>query len=138
MSVEAAGVLLIVDDEPVVAAGLARLFERRGYHVVTAHSAENALRVIRTRHIDGMILDFRMPDMRGDIAHAAAVALQPHLATRTVFLTGDISPSVEEALSGTRCPVVLKPFDLADFERVVREMISKPPDIASGEAATGS
>lgn len=121
--------LLIVDDEPSIARGLTTLFQRRGYAVVAALSAGDALRILHTVHLDGLLIDFRIPDMRGDVLFAAAVAIQPHLAQRTIFLTGDISDAVPEALVDAQRPIVLKPFELAELERVVMEVIGA----ASGE-----
>jgi DNA-binding NtrC family response regulator len=128
LAVTAAGggpVLLIVDDEPVIARGLSLLFRRRGYVVHTAESAATALDVLRREPIDVMVVDFRIPDMRGDVLFAAAAAIQPKLEVRTIFVTGDISDTVTDALGETICPVVLKPFDMAELERVVQSVVAR-------------
>lgn len=118
--------LLLVEDEPAIVSGLAALLRRRGFVVQTAATALAAMAVLQRQHVDGMLVDFRLPDMRGDVLYAAAAALQPHLARRTVFLTGDISTVASESLEDTHCPIMLKPFDLADLERVIVETIGGP------------
>jgi CheY-like chemotaxis protein len=68
-------------------------------------------------------MDFHMPDIRGDALYARAIAIQPHLARRTVFLTGDVSDFVRDALTSTGSAVVSKPFEIAELERIVRSVI---------------
>jgi CheY-like chemotaxis protein len=113
----------VVDDQPVVAAALGALFRKRGYDVHVVLSGRAAMDAVGQRPFDGAIIDFRIPDMRGDVLYAAVVAIQPRLVRRVVFLTGDMTESVTEALKDSGCPIVLKPFDMAEFERVVVETI---------------
>lgn len=115
--------VLIVDDQPGVARPIAQLLRRRGLDAVVAESAAAAIDQLRDRWFDGLCLDFHMPDMRGDALYARAIAIQPHLARRTVFLTGDVSDFVRDALTSTGSAVVSKPFEIAELERVVRSVI---------------
>ena len=130
--------LLVVDDEPGVANGLAALFRRRGYDVRVALTAQMALNLVREVRIDGAIIDFLIPDMRGDVLFAAAVAIQPHLETHTVFLTGDISDAALTALSEHGAHIVLKPFDVPEFERIVAEVIDSASDVDDRDSRGGS
>ncbi|HKF50320.1 MAG TPA: response regulator transcription factor [Terracidiphilus sp.] len=59
--------ILIVDDHPVVRAGLASLLRRQiGVRVAgAAHSGEEALEVIKRSSVDVMLLDLRMPAVNG-------------------------------------------------------------------------
>jgi DNA-binding response OmpR family regulator len=109
------------------------LLRKRGYTVLIALTGRTAIDTVNGTHVDGAIVDFRIPDMRGDVLHAALVAIQPHLAKRTVFLTGDISDVVSEVLADSGCPIVLKPFDLGELERVVVATIGSA-DAADGDA----
>ncbi len=118
-------ILLIVDDEPVVALSLSRLFERRGYVVRVAGNGAAAIDVLRRESIDVMLVDFQLPDMPGDVLFATAVAIQPSLEVRTVFVTGDISDTVTEALGNANCPIVLKPFETAELEALVRSVLDR-------------
>ncbi len=117
------GGLLIVDDEPVVLTSLSALFRRRGYDVLAASSGAAAMTILRRQPVDGMLIDFRLPDMRGNVLFAAAVAIQGHLRARTIFITGDVTVAVTEALADIHCPIVLKPFDLPELERMVSTTI---------------
>lgn len=59
--------VLIVDDHPVVRAGLATLLRKEAELKVTgsAHSAEEALEILKRSPVDVMLLDIRMPSLSG-------------------------------------------------------------------------
>lgn len=59
--------VLIVDDHPVVRAGLASLLRRQaGLKVVgAAHSGEEAMELLKRSPVDVMLLDLRMPSING-------------------------------------------------------------------------
>ncbi|MEO7963380.1 MAG: response regulator, partial [Gemmatimonadaceae bacterium] len=57
--------LLIVGDEPAIADGYARFFERSGHVVRRAGTGESALRAYEERRPDVILLDLRLPDMTG-------------------------------------------------------------------------
>jgi DNA-binding response OmpR family regulator len=115
--------LLLVDDEPSIANGLGKLLARRGHSVAIALNSMSATEILTTRRIDILLIDYRMPDLRGDILYAKAVALQPHLQTRTIFLTGDPSDDVQQVISETGCPLLMKPFDIAELEAALRRLV---------------
>jgi signal transduction histidine kinase/DNA-binding NarL/FixJ family response regulator/HAMP domain-containing protein len=57
--------VLIVDDEPAVAALIAQQLEPLGVQAVQVHSGAQALQRLRSGHFDAMTLDILMPDMDG-------------------------------------------------------------------------
>jgi DNA-binding NarL/FixJ family response regulator len=59
--------VLIVDDHPVVRAGLASLLRRQAVLKVTgaAHSGEEAMELLKRSPVDVMLLDLRMPSING-------------------------------------------------------------------------
>jgi DNA-binding NtrC family response regulator len=103
--------VLIVDDEDAICHALTVLFTRAGYQVQTARSASAAKDLLAGGPVECLIIDFRIPDMRGDVLFAFAVMAQPHLEGHAIFLTGDVTDSTREAIDKTGCPMVLKPFD---------------------------
>jgi DNA-binding NtrC family response regulator len=115
--------VLVVDDEAVVCRALDLLLHRAGYDVVTAHTGSAAKEILAIRAVDCLVIDYRIPDVRGDVVFAYAVAHQPHLARATVFITGDITDRAREAIDDTGCPMVLKPFDAAVLlDRVAEQL----------------
>jgi CheY-like chemotaxis protein len=108
--------VLLVDDEPAIIRGLGALLRGRGYFVLTAQSGNAAVRIAVDNHIDLAVIDYRIPDWRGDVVLAAMVAHRPHLRRRSVFMTGDISDSVQDVAAHTGCPLLIKPFDFEELE----------------------
>jgi len=115
--------VLFVDDEPSITRAVQILLTRSGYNALAAISGIDALHIIRTEPIDMMISDLRIPDMRGDILLEHAIQLQPHLAQKTLFITGDVTEEAEQLLAATGCPYLMKPFDVQDLRRAVRAIL---------------
>ena len=57
--------ILVVDDEPDVLAGTARLLEKKGYVVTRAASGDEALRSVQTDYPDLLLLDRNLPGLDG-------------------------------------------------------------------------
>jgi two-component system response regulator GlrR len=112
--------VLLVDDEPAICKALALALTRAGFRVSTALSGETAMAIVRGEHIDVLVVDLRIPDMRGDALFELAAAIQPHLRSRTLFTTGDITERAQELIEACRCPLLRKPFDLKDLIDWVR------------------
>ncbi len=58
-------VVLIVDDDPVHRCLLESMIQRFGYRTVVAEGGDEALNILTTSGIDGMVLDLVMPDLDG-------------------------------------------------------------------------
>lgn len=119
--------VLVVDDEPAISKALGTALTRAGFRVSTALSGETAMLVVRSQHVDVLVTDLRIGDMRGDSLFELAAATQPHLRTRTVITTGDITERAQELIEACNCPLLRKPFDLKeliDWVRSVQPMAS--------------
>jgi DNA-binding response OmpR family regulator len=97
--------VLLVDDDPAVAKALSTLLRRAGFAVST--EAEG---LIAAHRFDAMVLDLRMPEMRGDAFYYLACVRQPWLSCRALFVTGDITEQAEEIIENTGCRFLIKPF----------------------------
>ena len=111
--------VLVVDDEPSICKALSMALDRAGYDVVTAQSGEAALAILRGEHVDVMVIDLRIPDMRGDAIFEYAAGVQPHLRRQTLFTTGDITERAEILIAACKCNFLRKPFDLGDMMAAV-------------------
>jgi len=119
--------VLVVDDEPAISKALGTALTRAGFRVSTALSGETAMLVVRSQHVDVLVTDLRIGDMRGDSLFELAAATQPHLRTRTVITTGDITERAQELIEACNVPLLRKPFDLKeliDWVRGVQPMAS--------------
>jgi CheY-like chemotaxis protein len=79
--------VLVVDDDPVVGKSFSRvLSEEKGYLVITAHNAAEALEKLREQEYDVVYTDIRMPGMDGLELAEQVKAKRPW--TPVVIVTG--------------------------------------------------
>jgi DNA-binding response OmpR family regulator len=118
--------VLVVEDDQSMSLLLRRVLERHGFDVAVVHCGEDAERHAQSRHIDMMIVDLHLNrEMRGDVMFHHVSAIQPHLATSTLFLTADITERAEDYINACECPMVRKPFDLAELMRAVNALVPR-------------
>jgi len=71
--------ILCVDDEANVLTGREFLLRQHGYDVVTSTSGLKSLELLETVDVDGVILDYRMPEMMGDKVALLMKQLRPEV-----------------------------------------------------------
>jgi signal transduction histidine kinase len=111
--------VLIVDDDPLVAAGAAAMLEDLGHTVVHASSGREALALIQAGcEVDLVLSDHAMPEMTGAELARRLRQLRPDL--RLVLATGyaDLPANVTAELD---LPRLAKPFDQDELSRAVAE-----------------
>jgi response regulator RpfG family c-di-GMP phosphodiesterase len=117
-----APVLLIVDDEVRILSALSRSLRREGYEIVTAETAEDALRVLDEREVDGILSDHRMPGTSGLALLAEAAQRRPR-AVR-MLITGWTEEIPREKLEELGvCALVTKPWDDARLKATLRRAL---------------
>ena len=57
--------ILVVEDDPAVAAMLEEAFRTWGYEVCVARNGQEGLDILATQSVDGILLDMHMPIMDG-------------------------------------------------------------------------
>lgn len=119
--------VLLIEDEPAVMALVCAVLEGHGYSVVPTESGADALRLLETGNFHGVVSDMRTPGgVDGAQVHAWIAIHRPELATRLVFITGDIANEETAAtLRRTGAPCVEKPFRVHDFITVVELTIGR-------------
>ena len=120
--------ILLIEDEPSVAAFLRLTLERKGYEVVSTPSAAAGVKLLVSSDFQGVVSDFRTPGgMNGADVHEWLCCHRPELAKRVVFITGDTASAETAALlaqAGT--PFIEKPFRVQQFMAAVEKTIGKP------------
>jgi two-component system response regulator RegA len=117
--------VLLVDDDAAVARALAAVLARAGYRVSVAGSAREAELLLDER-FEALVLDLRMPEMRGDALFYLATARQPWLTDRTLFVTGDITEQAEQLVRQTGCQLLHKPFRGEELLQLLLAMAPLP------------
>lgn len=119
--------LLVVENEPAVRGLVQVALERHGYLVLTAESGSDALRVAAAHdsHIDLLITDVDMPDLRGPDLAKQLVAARPGLTT--LFMSGYMDDALGEDTASLPVLVdfIQKPFSPRTLAAKVRELLDR-------------
>jgi CheY-like chemotaxis protein len=129
--------ILIVEDELILATGLARILRRDGHTVDMAANGRLALAKLDERAYDLILCDVRMPELDGPTLYKFLERQQPHLCQRLLFLTGDtLEPATHEFLEQSGAPCLTKPFTIAEARRAVQRALH--PETPADPAGDGA
>jgi CheY-like chemotaxis protein len=118
--------ILSIDDEQLIRDLLVQYLGMVGYSVEAIGDAQEALELVENKNYDLLLLDMKMPQMTGRDFYQALANRNPEMASRVVFVTGDIvSNDTREFLGRTGRPALEKPFDLREMNRVITQELSK-------------
>ena len=118
------GVVLLVEDEAPVRAFASRALRMRGYTVLEADSAEDALKTLEDAalEIDVFVTDVIMPGMDGPSWVREALKTRPD--TKVVFVSGYAEDSIAQSQARIPNSVFLpKPFSLNELTATVQAQI---------------
>ena len=118
------GVILLVEDEAPVRAFAARALRLRGFSVIEAGDAEEALGLLKDADlkVDVFVTDVIMPGMDGPTWVQLALKNRPDV--RVVFVSGYAEESfAEQQAKIPNSSFLPKPFSLNDLSHAVQEQI---------------
>jgi len=116
--------ILVVDDEPLVAAAIADILGLEGYEVEMAKNGREALKKIAARSYDLILCDLQMPELDGVGLYRELERQQPSLLPRLAFVSGSTEvPEYASFCDRTAIPLLGKPFGIADLHRLVRRLL---------------
>ena len=116
--------ILVVDDEPAVRERIRRELEPRGYMILLAANAEDAMAIGATHRgpIDLLLTDVIMPDLRGPELAQRIRNRRPEM--KVLFMSGFLSPDAAELSSLRPGDAFLgKPFARDALPAKVRELL---------------
>lgn len=115
--------ILVVDDEPVIAATIRRALEPYDVYIVT--SGRDALELCRGQHFDLVLCDLMMPDLTGMDLYEALSHDGDGVEQRIIFMTG--GAFTERAQRFARgVPSIDKPFGVDELLMVVHKYFGRP------------
>ena len=118
--------ILVVDDEPMVAGFMVEMLATEGHEVDMARNGREALEKIAARSYDLIVSDLRMPELDGAGLYRELEQSRPTLLERFVFVSGTTEPQQYASfLEATHAPVLSKPFCLEDLERLVQRALGE-------------
>ena len=117
------GVILLVEDEAPVRAFAARALRLRGYTVIEAESAEQALEALKDPdlRVDLFLTDVVMPGMDGPSWVREALKDRP--AARVVFVSGYAEDAFATGRAIPDAAFLAKPFSLSELAATVERQI---------------
>ena len=124
MAPQASLAILIIDDEPSCASGLAQLLRRDDYTVDTVRNGHLALVQLQTHRYDVILCDLRMPDLDGPDFYDILRRQHTSLCQRVIFLTGD-TLGAESTVFLEQCgrPWLAKPCNAATIRSAIQQML---------------
>lgn len=122
----ARGLVLIVEDQPLVRRILRQAILALGYEAQVAASGQEALDRLAGQSYDAVICDLLMPNMTGDELFRVCQRAHPQVAARFIFLSGHSGglPSTDFAAASGQ-PFLMKPCRLADIRTAVDEIAQR-------------
>ena len=113
--------ILVVDDEPLIADGLAKALRLDGHEVYTAANGAVALDKLQEGIYDLIVSDIKMPVLDGLSLYQELERRHPELRRRFIFLTGaSMDVETTELLKETETPCLRKPFRFNDVRAAVQ------------------
>ena len=121
--------ILVVDDEPELAANCERVLQREGHLCLQAHTGPDAIRLIDRERPDLVVTDLRLPGAGGlTVARHARSRVPP---IPVILITAYDSPQARTAAKETGVSSYLpKPFSNAAFLQSVERALT----LAAGDA----
>ena len=116
--------VLVVEDEPCIAAVCVRTLTAEGFQVDVAVNGEIALEMWRKKDYDLCISDIRTPRMNGIELYRQLESECPEAVYRFIFTTGDmLSGNIKTFLEDTGRPCLPKPFAPENLRAIVKTVL---------------
>ena len=126
-------IVMVVDDEPLVADTLAMILTHAGYRAMRAYDAKTALEMASVRAPDLLISDVAMPQMNGVELALGMVSMVP--ACKVVLFSGHArSVDLMRAYdAGHDFPLMAKPMHPSEMLGQVARSLAQVRSYADGE-----
>ena len=120
--------ILIAEDDRLLSQMLKAVLKVEGFRVAAAFNGEAALKKLRAKQYDLLLLDVWMPQMNGFevLSYLREMPSPP----RVIVMTTDGTPqSILRAMREQAYQYVLKPFEPAALVKMVRDALSADPTV---------
>ena len=121
--------ILVVDDEPLVCDSIKRMLEFDGHQVEIATSGQAALEVFEKAKFDLIMIDYRMPTMRGDKLAVLIKARAPTQPILMISATAQVLQDSAEPFPGVDL-MISKPFPLEELREAIARVLPNAPPAA--------
>lgn len=125
-------VILVVEDDPTLRTTMCAVLTLKNFFPLPAESVDGALKALGTEHIDGVVLDVRLPDPTGMYRSGLNLlkfirATSEYANTPVIVLTGGPLSAYEEELARTNgAHVFYKPQPYAVLFDYLTDLLEPP------------
>jgi len=117
--------ILIIDDDEIIKE-LMETVLKKDHNVESVDSGEKALEKIKESNFDLIITDLRMPRIDGFKLYQWVKENKPGEERKIIFTTGDTyDEKTKKFLKLSKNPFISKPFNIDDFESIVKNYLVK-------------
>ncbi|WP_163337420.1 NAD-binding protein [Desulfopila sp. IMCC35008] len=116
--------IVLIDDNPVIRRLYTRLFQKAGFHLLTAATGDEGYNLILTEKPDGAIIDYELPDMNGlDIC--VRMRQDPQFDSTRIFLftSHDDIVTRQQAIDSGVDTVVIKSPEAKEIVNTVSKQL---------------
>ncbi len=117
--------VLIVEDERLILKSLSKLISKKGHHVDSTESGNEAIELIKTNEYDRIICDLMLNDISGfDILEYSKVHFtSDEIAKKFKLITAYSSQKVIENAKKYNCSLLNKPFN--NIQAAITELLGE-------------
>jgi adenylate cyclase len=118
--------ILVADDDATTRTVLTKMLEKDGYRVITADRGEKCLFLALEKHIDGFLIDIRMPGLSGIDICRRLRAIEHYKVTPIIFITSLDEPSnMKEVFDAGATDFLNKPVNQIILSARLRSHLQK-------------
>ena len=116
--------VLVVDDERDICRMISNILKEEGYKVDKAYDGEQAIRKVKARGYNLMLLDYKLPDIDGINVLKEIRRIKPSL--KVIMISAYGSPSIKSMAKKLGAYRFLdKPFDLNRLIKIVKDALAE-------------
>jgi PAS domain S-box-containing protein len=116
--------VLIVDDDPHLCETLSVILEEEGYNIHTASQADEALSLIESKTLHGMLVDLKLADMDGISLLRRVKEAKPHIWVLIITGYSSIDSAIEALNQGAE-GYLPKPLNINEVKAIIMKAIEK-------------
>ncbi len=117
--------IVVIDDNPVIVRLYSRLFQRAGFHPLTADNGIDGLKLILAAKPEAAVVDYHMPGLSGIEICRSVRKSADEFHTLLVLFSGSDEPNLrKKALDAGADEVVLKSADASELVEAVINLLN--------------
>ena len=116
-------VILVIDDELSLRYLYRDTLQLHGYEVLLATTREQAIEIIASRDVDGIVCDIQLPG-DGVQVYECLLKTHPDLRGRFIFVTGSMEKKEYVERTHDETPCLLKPFPMRQLIKAMKTALA--------------